>query len=64
MNNMKITIELYQGPNHDPEVTKKDIQRNIETIDRYLNGKQTANDYISLLDTQSILINIRKQLKD
>lgn len=59
---MKITIKLKAGPNHKDAVTKADIQTNIDVLQRAIDGELLARDFVLLVDTQSILEAIRKQL--
>jgi len=58
---MKITITLFAGnDNHTP--TKKDLDKNIEALQRAIDGKPLANDFVPLMDTKSILEGIKGQL--
>jgi len=59
---MKIEIELRAGADHH-EPTKKDIQRNIDSLER-LREKGAGNcvDHGLMLDTLSILRCIQDQL--
>ncbi|MFA5384171.1 MAG: hypothetical protein WC364_05830 [Eubacteriales bacterium] len=58
---MKVTIELKAGSTyHEPY--QQDIMRNIEAIDRAIQGKPLACDMGLLIDTKSILECIKKQL--
>ena len=59
---MQITIEICTGADHRREVTKQDIQRNIDALQRMINGKPLASDFVLLLDTQSILEGIKTKL--
>ena len=61
---MKITIELRNGRNHDSYVTKKDIQKNIDALQRIIDGKAFCGDFMSLSGTKSILKAMQKQLPD
>ncbi len=58
----KIVIELKTGPQHNVYVTQKDIQRNIDAVQRASDGKGLAGDFIILTDTISILEGIKSQL--
>lgn len=60
---MKVTIEIFTGPNHK-EPTKRDMERNIQALDRAISGNQQCNDFILMMDTKSILIGIQKKLPD
>ena len=44
---MQITIEICTGADHRREVTKQDIQRNIDALQRMINGKPLASDFIA-----------------
>ena len=58
---MDITITLVAGnDNHTP--TKKDLDKNIEALQRAIDGKTLANDFVPLMDTKSILEGIKGQL--
>jgi len=58
---MKVTIEIFAGPNHE-EPTKSDMDRNIQALDRAISGEQYNNDFVLLTDTRSILVAIQKKL--
>ena len=60
---MKITIELLAGGNHRSP-SKRDIQKNIDAISRFIDKKQLCNDDSSLIDTRSILEAIKKELPE
>lgn len=60
---MKVTIELCSGANHNYVFGKGDIDKNIEAIQRAIDGKQIVADMILLMDTKSILEEIKKQLE-
>lgn len=59
---MKITIELCSGINHNANITKQDIQKNIDALRRAIDGKSAALDFVLLLDTKSILECIKEKL--
>ena len=59
---MRITIDIYSGPKHNYNVTRSDVQKNIDAINRYLLGKQLSNDDTLLLDTRSVLETIQEEL--
>jgi len=61
---MQVTIELYAGPRHRDKVTKQDIQKNIDALQRAMDGKLLALDFMLLLDTKSILKGIKANLPD
>ena len=61
---MIVTIDLATDSKRNHEVTKSDIDKNIEAIQRAIDGNLTAVDTIYLLDTKSILTGIREQLPD
>jgi len=61
---MKVTIELFTGPNHSKDITEEDIQKNIDAVDRAINNKKAACDDILLLDTKTILIGIQQKLQE
>lgn len=59
---MKVEIELLYGNEHRKNVTKEDVQGNINALQRAIDGKQRASDFVLLLDTKSILTAIQKKL--
>lgn len=59
---MQIIIELKAGQNHRDKVTKRDMQNNIDALQRAIEGNPLANDFVLLLDTQSILEGIKAKL--
>lgn len=59
---MKITINLLAGPDHREIVTEHDVQRNIEALQRAIDGKSLAADFVLLMDTKSILEGIKAKL--
>lgn len=59
---MEIKIVLHAGPYHRDKITKKDIQKNIDCIQRAIDGKPFASDFILLIDTMSILEAIKLKL--
>ena len=59
---MKVTIDLKTGNYNRERVVKSDIQKNIDALQRYIDGKQCCCDDLSLIDTKSILETIQKQL--
>ena len=62
---MKVTIDLRAGPApYWQKPTKAAIEKNIEAIDRAINGKPIVIDTNYLMDTKSILMVIKEQLPD
>jgi len=61
---MKVVIELRTGPYHNKSVTKEDIQRNIDVLEKVISEPRTALDTILLLDTKSILDMIQQKLPE
>lgn len=61
---MKVTIDIATGPKSSPIVTKQDIQKNIDALQRTISGKVAFSDITLLLDTKSILIGIQQALPD
>ena len=59
---MKITIELASGPNGNKTVTKSEIQKNIDVLDRAIQGRMKCSDDQSLSDTKSIIEGIQENL--
>ena len=57
---MRVTINIFAGGDHR-EPTVEDIDRNICVLDRYI-AKSLSNDDVSLIDTQSILVAIRRAI--
>lgn len=60
---MKILIDLFAGAGHTSPI-KEDVDKNIQALDRAINGTSQACDGNYLLDTKSILELIRKQLPE
>lgn len=61
----KITFNIATGPNHSPSVSKQDMDKNIEALQKVIDGKPLSSvDTTLLMDTQSILTGIREQLPD
>jgi hypothetical protein len=61
---VKITLELLSGPNGNDRPTKREIQKNIDALQRSIDGKPQVRDHLLLSDTMSILAGIQKQLPD
>ena len=64
---MKVTIELVNGPYHNASVSKRDMQKNIDVLQDCIDNidKWGNCSYVSiLLDTKSILENIKQQLPE
>jgi hypothetical protein len=59
---MQITIELSAGQSGFQKVTKQVMQKNIDALQRAVDGKPLASDFVSLLDTKSILEGIKNKL--
>lgn len=59
---MKITIELLAGP-QGSNPTKADMEKNINALQRAIDGKPRCSDFILLNDTKSILEGIQKLLR-
>jgi hypothetical protein len=59
---MKVIIELQTGPNHSDIVEPGDVDKNIEALERALNGQMQGRDFILIQDTISILKAIKKAL--
>ena len=60
---MFVKIELLTGPNK-ANPRKKDMDKNIDALDRAISGKKKANDDHLLLDTKSILEGIKRELPE
>ncbi len=58
---MLVTIELLHGPNKS-EPDCWGIQKNIDALQRVLDGKQQANDFILINDTLSILEALQREI--
>lgn len=57
---MKIEIEILGS---DREIPRKgDIQKNIDALNRYKNGKQNSTDFVLLMDTIYLLEGIKRKL--
>jgi hypothetical protein len=61
---MIVSIELCTGPNLDEHVTKKDVQKNIDALQRAVDGEPLSHDFVLLLDTMYIIKGIQKRLPD
>jgi len=61
---MNVTIDLRAGPLHRHDITRIDIDKNIEALGRAQTRKQIAADWVLLQDTKSILEAIRNQLTE
>lgn len=59
---MKVIIELMCGPNHNYLVTKEQIQKNIDALDRAIKNNKIIKDDVLLMDTKSILKGIQEKL--
>ena len=61
---MIVKVEIKAGPNgHEP--AKKDIQKNIDTLDKLIdNDSLPMFQTTSLIDTRSILRGIQEQLPE
>ena len=60
---MKVTIDLINGEK-SKHVSKVDLNKNIEALERAIEGKPQCSDFVSLRDTLTILEAIKKQLPD
>jgi hypothetical protein len=60
---MKITIDIVYG-NHHGRLAKEAIQRNIDAQKRAVEGKSLACDMAVLMNTNTILKAIQKQLPE
>ena len=58
---MEITINLFAGNDHH-HPTKKDLDKNIDALQRAIDDKPLSSDFVLLIDTKSILENIKGQL--
>lgn len=63
---MKINVELdlRAGPNNREHVTKKDLDKNIWALEEAAAGRCSAKTMVLLMDTLSILEQIKNQLPD
>ncbi|MCK5603313.1 hypothetical protein KAR91_15625 [Candidatus Pacearchaeota archaeon] len=59
---MILTIELSAGPRGQKSVTKNEIQKNIDALQRAVDGKMMCSDDLSIMDTISILEGIQNKL--
>lgn len=46
------------------DATKQAIQKNIDALQRAVDGKPSSHDFVLMIDTKSILEGIQKQLPD
>lgn len=60
---MKVMIELRSGHNTS-DVTKRDIQKNIDACQRCIDRRQNCSDDVILINTKSILEGIKSQLPE
>jgi len=58
---MKVTIEIDSGNGPYGMVTKADVEKNIQAIQRAIDGKPQAQDSLLLVDTKWILKGIQKE---
>jgi len=61
---MEIKIDLYHGIKHTNRITKKDIQKNIDCVQRAIDKKPLSSDFIPLIDTLSILEEIQSKIPE
>ena len=64
---MKVTIKLLNGSHHNPYVSKRDMQKNIDALQDCIDNinKWGNSSHInSLIDTKSILEGIQQQLPE
>lgn len=59
---MEVTIDLRAGPSHLERVTKRQIEKNIDALQRAIDGKSLASDFVLLQDTKSVLEAIKAKL--
>jgi hypothetical protein len=59
---MKVCIELLSGPYPYKQPTQESIQKNIDAIQRVIEGNTHVSDMVLLNDTKSILVAIQKHL--
>jgi len=59
---MLVEVEIRSGNDHDEIVTVKDIQKNIDALERAIDGKTLCSDFVLLSDTKSILLGIQRFL--
>ena len=59
---MIVCIDIKSGPHKDDNVTKADVDKNINALDRAINRKMLSCDDILLIDTKSILEQIKSKL--
>lgn len=59
---MMITIRLLEGPRPIHEPTSRGMQRNIDALQRAIDGKPLSSDFAIMRDTMSIIKGIQEQL--
>ena len=59
---MLITIELKVGMERRDNITKTDVQKNIDAITRAINGKMVSGDVPLLIGTKTILEAIKEKV--
>jgi len=57
-----VEIEIRTGPAHREQVFKRDIQKNIDALNRAIEGKLLSGDFVLLIDTRSILEGVQNKL--
>jgi hypothetical protein len=57
-----ITIELKVGMKRRDNITKADVQKNIDAVTRAINGKMVSSDVPLLIGTKSILEAIKEKV--
>jgi len=59
---VRVEIEIRTGPAHREQVFKRDIQKNIDALNRAIEGKLLSGDFVLLIDTRSILEGVQNKL--
>jgi len=61
---MHIEIDLVYGSEHRHDLCEQDVQENIDALRRVMDNKSKCSDFALLLDTISILEEIKRKVKN
>lgn len=61
---MIFTLDLKTGAKHFNVVSKKNVQANIDALERCIKNRKVASDDVLLADTISILKGIQEQAEE
>jgi hypothetical protein len=58
---MKLELDLRHGSFHNPVGCREDFDDNLKALQRAIDGKPLAVDFVLLMDTKTIIEQIQKQ---